>query len=222
MNVHSDGRVARREKNREAVLDAVVELFADGGVNPAVEEVSARSGVSTRSVYRYFHHRDDLLLAAMRHLDQRIRETIRLDDIGVGPLDERIDRFVRYRVERYLRLAPLMRAVRASQTGTLAIATGDVDGNGDADGAGRPGGTDASAEAATDERVRLRNELAAHFATEFDELAGRERTNALTIVDLGFQFEAFDYLYGASGGDAAELAAMLRHLLLLHFDALAS
>ncbi len=43
-----DGRTARRDRNSDAVLDAVHELFVEGQLVPTVEEVAARSGVSTR------------------------------------------------------------------------------------------------------------------------------------------------------------------------------
>ena len=45
----ADGRTARRDRNREAVLDAVLDLFADGAIAPAPAEVAARSGVSRRA-----------------------------------------------------------------------------------------------------------------------------------------------------------------------------
>ena len=52
-----DGRTARRDRNRDAVLDAVIELFTEGHVGLVAADVAERSGVSLRSVYRYF---DDL------------------------------------------------------------------------------------------------------------------------------------------------------------------
>ena len=52
-----------------AVLDAVHQLFVEGHHEPAAEEVAARSGVSLRSIYRYFPDREQLLVAALRLLD---------------------------------------------------------------------------------------------------------------------------------------------------------
>jgi AcrR family transcriptional regulator len=93
--VTGDGRVARRERNRSAVLDAVVELFEAGNTEPAVEDVSDLSGVSSRSIYRYFHHRDELVRAAMWHLMARVETQMPLADIGKGSLDEAVDRAAR-------------------------------------------------------------------------------------------------------------------------------
>jgi AcrR family transcriptional regulator len=60
-----DGRTARRRRNTDAVLDAVHELFVEGHLFPTVEDVAARSGLSLRSIYRYFPDRDELLQAAL-------------------------------------------------------------------------------------------------------------------------------------------------------------
>ncbi|MEI2697696.1 MAG: hypothetical protein V9E94_04890 [Microthrixaceae bacterium] len=41
----TDGRTARRERNRAVVLDAVLDLFAEGGSpNPTPDQVAERSG----------------------------------------------------------------------------------------------------------------------------------------------------------------------------------
>lgn len=107
-----DGRTARRDRNRLAVLDAVLGLFEEGNLNPGVHEVADRSGVSLRSVYRYFEDLDELITAAIdRHLE-RTRPLFDIDRIGEGPLGERIHRFT----ERRLRLFDAMRVIyRASR-----------------------------------------------------------------------------------------------------------
>jgi len=67
----ADGRAARRERNVNAVLDVVVELFTEGALFPTVDQVSKRSGVSVRSIYRYFADPVDLHDAAIkRHREQ--------------------------------------------------------------------------------------------------------------------------------------------------------
>ena len=52
--VPGDGRLARRDRNRIAVLDAAIELFAEGVLDPTPDDVATRAGISARSVYRYF------------------------------------------------------------------------------------------------------------------------------------------------------------------------
>jgi AcrR family transcriptional regulator len=104
-----DGRTARRDRNRAAVLDAMIELFAEGHIPPTAPEAAERSGVSLRSVYRYFDDHDQLVIAAVIHHAQRIDRLFWLDRVGEGPLDERIDRLVDHRLALYEAVAPVAR-----------------------------------------------------------------------------------------------------------------
>ena len=74
-----DGRRLRREANRQAVIDALVSLYADGHYLPSAAEVAERSGLSPRSVFRYFDDTDDLTRAAFR---RRLTAYARDRDLG--------------------------------------------------------------------------------------------------------------------------------------------
>lgn len=119
--VEVDGRTARRDRNRLAVLDAVVELFSEDDLDPSPEDVARRSGVSMRSVYRYFSDPEELLRAAIqRHLDGVLPLT-RIHAIGEGPRSERIERFVSSRLRLYEAIAPSARAARVAATRNAII-----------------------------------------------------------------------------------------------------
>jgi AcrR family transcriptional regulator len=49
-----DGRVTRGERNREAIVDALLACYESGTLQPSVPEVAARAGVSVRSVHNHF------------------------------------------------------------------------------------------------------------------------------------------------------------------------
>jgi len=49
-----DGRVTRGTRNREAIVDALLECYEAGTLRPSVPEVAARAGVSVRSVHNHF------------------------------------------------------------------------------------------------------------------------------------------------------------------------
>jgi TetR/AcrR family transcriptional regulator, regulator of autoinduction and epiphytic fitness len=49
-----DGRVTRGERNREAIVDALLACYEDGILRPSVPEVAERAGVSARSVHNHF------------------------------------------------------------------------------------------------------------------------------------------------------------------------
>lgn len=108
--VRVDGRTARRDRNREAVLDAVLDLFGEDAASPSPDEVATRSGVSLRSVYRYFDDMDSLIRAAMaRHLD-RVQPLFSVDGLGEGPLPDRVERQVDQRLRLFEAAGPIMRA----------------------------------------------------------------------------------------------------------------
>jgi AcrR family transcriptional regulator len=108
-----DGRHLRREQNREAVLDAMVELFEEGNLTPTTGEVAVRAGLSPRSLFRYFDDIDDLNRAA---IDRQLHEAQPLLDPDVAldaPLEARIDALVTTRARLWDAIAPAARAARA-------------------------------------------------------------------------------------------------------------
>lgn len=109
----ADGRVARRERNINAVLDVVLEMFAEESLFPTMEQAAARSGLSLRSLYRYFADPGELLEATIRRNRERTVPLTRLHAIGTGPLDARIDDFVAMRLRLYDAVAPEYRATLA-------------------------------------------------------------------------------------------------------------
>ena len=105
-----DGRTARRDRNRDAVLDAVLELFAEGQLEPSAADAAARSGVSLRSVYRYYEDLESLLRAAIARSLELNLPFFEIDGLGEGPLAERIDRLVSRRLTLYDHVGGMARA----------------------------------------------------------------------------------------------------------------
>ena len=62
-------RERRRQETADLILDAVLDLMAEAGIDGlTMEAVAERVGVSLRTVYRYFPDRASLLTAALaRH-----------------------------------------------------------------------------------------------------------------------------------------------------------
>jgi AcrR family transcriptional regulator len=195
--VTGDGRVARRERNRTAVLDAVVDLFEAGNTDPAVEDVSDLSGVSSRSIYRYFHHRDELVRAAMWHLAARIEPQMQLADIGKGSLDDRIDRFVKHRLSVFTVVAPITRAARQAAQ-SLDLSSDEFEAG----------------------QLILRQQFLDHFAPEFATLGGQALTRAVVAAELAFQFDSFEYLNASFEGNVDEMGYLLRRQLRILLGAL--
>jgi len=168
------------------VLDAVIGIFEEGDIDPSVDDVAERAGVSNRSIYRYFDHRDHLMRAAVTHAMRRVIPEIRLDDIGVGAFDDRIARFVDHRMQMYQRLAPITRAAKRAAQSEPIIAEEFEAG-----------------------RLVLRRSFLDHFAEEFAPLGSAERTRAVLTAELAFQFEAFEFLWSSTNGQVVEMRTIL-------------
>src|SRR4051812_46447745 len=79
-----DGRRARRDQNREAVLDALGAFYDEGVYTPSTAEIAERAGLSPRSLFRYFDDVDDLNRAA---IERQVTRAQPLLDPGVQPGD---------------------------------------------------------------------------------------------------------------------------------------
>lgn len=111
-SIAPDGRRARRDRNRVAVVDAVYELLVTGVTSPGAEQIAQRAGVSVSSVFRYFDGLDDLHEQTIARHFELHAEFFNLRDPGTGPLPDRIERFVDSRLELYERIAPVARVAR--------------------------------------------------------------------------------------------------------------
>ena len=127
--------------------------------------------MSYRSVYRYFDDRTDLMLSAITRVMGELWPIFDIENLGDGPLDERVDRLIAVRLAAYRQLAPLTRSAVHRRVTEPAVAQGY-------------------------DQVRqyLREQLAQQFAPELAALPADERAVALAALDTMFQFEALDYL----------------------------
>lgn len=105
-----DGRTARAQRTREAIVESLIGLLEDGAVQPSVEEIAARAGVSERSVFGHFHDRETLFAAVADAMEHRVRAQWGELPPPSAPLDERIDAFVAQRARTYELIAPVRRA----------------------------------------------------------------------------------------------------------------
>jgi AcrR family transcriptional regulator len=181
----ADGRTARRDRNRRAVLDAVIELFAED-VEPSPEAVAQRSGLSPRSVYRYFVDRDALVRAAIERQLELVYPLYLIHALGEGDLAERIDRFVHSRLRLYEAVADSARAARHRAWRDPVI---------------------REQVAAT--RVALREQVALQFAPELDALDATPRRTTLAAIDALSQFDSLEYLRHAQGLSRGAVRAIL-------------
>jgi TetR/AcrR family transcriptional regulator, regulator of autoinduction and epiphytic fitness len=108
----ADGRSRRRDRNREAVIQAMLELVREGDLSPATADIADRAGVSHRSVFRYFDDVSDLIREAFNVEFAMAVDVATISDIGEGPLAHRIDQVVDTRIHVYEGMFNVSRAAR--------------------------------------------------------------------------------------------------------------
>jgi len=190
-----DGRTARRDRNRDAVLDAVIELFAEGVLDPPAPAVADRSGVSLRSVHRYFEDRESLVRAAIARNLERIAPLFEVPGLGEGPFVERVERFVVVRLRLYDATAPMARAALLRAASNPIIA-----------------------ERLEATRTGLREQLEAMFAPELDALPPAERRAMAAAADVLCGFEAMEHLRVQRGFSAAKARDVVLRALAALLD----
>ena len=79
-------RRADAVRNREKVIAAAEQVFAERGIEAGIPEIAERAGVGKGTVYRNFETKDDLvaaiLIRRMNRFDQDILEALESDDPG--------------------------------------------------------------------------------------------------------------------------------------------
>jgi TetR/AcrR family transcriptional regulator, regulator of autoinduction and epiphytic fitness len=165
-----DGRSARRDRNRLAVIDAAIELFAEGNLRPDSNSIAQRCGLSPKSVSRYFDDLDALIASAAARQMELVFPLYQIHAIGQGPLAHRVDDFVRVRLEAYEAMAATFRAASL-----LALSQPRVQKH------------------LIDAESLARKQIEAHFATELEVLPPPQRQSRVAAIDALMQSETLDY-----------------------------
>lgn len=120
-----DGRTARRERGRAAVVDAAFELISEGQVPPDVNDLAARSGVSVSSIFRYFDGLADVQVQAMHRFEERFDHLFRLEDRSSGSRSERVHVFVDKRLSLFNEVGVLLAVARLRGLENSVLAEGN-------------------------------------------------------------------------------------------------
>jgi AcrR family transcriptional regulator len=166
-----DGRRAWRDRNLKAVVDALLDLFAEGNLRPGADEIAARSGVSRRSVFRYFDDLDSLDRVALERQADRVSHLLDLADLGEGAIEDRIDRLIAQRLRLFEAILPVARVSRLRAPFEPVVADGLVRG-----------------------RRQFRRQVERHFADELGSLGRSQRNATLGAAEVLCSFEAYELL----------------------------
>jgi TetR/AcrR family transcriptional regulator, regulator of autoinduction and epiphytic fitness len=164
-----DGRHARRDRNKVAVVDAYLDLIRQGNSRPSVAEVAERSGVSHRSVFRYFSDKDEMARTSIQREQERMQPILsRKIDTSAG-FEERVGALVALRVELFEAIAPVARLSRSLAVSQPLLKNQLEVG-----------------------RAELRNSLRRTFARELSKFPDQLGAEVLATLDVVTSFEAYE------------------------------
>jgi AcrR family transcriptional regulator len=177
----TDGRLLRRQRNRYAVVEALLDLYSEGKLSPSTEEIAARSGLSPRSLFRYFDDVGDLTRTAMTRQTDRILPVLEIDAQPETDPAIKIEVLVNQRFRLFDLFGNLSR-LRAPFQPVLA-------------------------EMLARNRNFLRSQVEWLFGPELAAMDEGHRGNALAALDILTSFESYDLLtgFGELAGERATL-----------------
>ena len=125
LEMQVDGRVARSERTREAIAEALLALLEEGVQRPRALEIAKRADVAVRTVFQHFDDMEGLYAEILRRQSERIAPFL-------APLDphrstaDKVRTLVEMRDNMYALAAPLrrgmMRVEAAAKSKTFNIA----------------------------------------------------------------------------------------------------
>jgi TetR/AcrR family transcriptional regulator, regulator of autoinduction and epiphytic fitness len=110
----ADGRVLRGRRNREAVVEALLGLVAEGDLNPTARAIAERAGISRRSVFQHFADVESIYEAAGHRVGATLLPLLQPVDTTL-PLARRVEAFFGVRQALLETVDPIARAARVRE-----------------------------------------------------------------------------------------------------------
>ena len=173
------------------VVDAYLDLIREGNPRPSVAEVAERSGVSHRSVFRYFADKDELARTSIERQENVVAPMLAITIDPRASLEDRVDLVVRHRLELFETIAPVARLSR-SLAQMQPILQSEL----------------------TKARSFFRAQVKRAFALEFARMDKARAATTLAVVDVLCSFEAAELLCADQGLSLDRAGDALRDALL--------
>lgn len=117
---NTDGRIARGERTREAIMDAHRACLLEGVLKPTGRLLAERAGISLRTLWSHFNDLEAVMSASAQEWlerDAALRVAIAPDE----RLDRRLDAYCRMRVARLEQIAPAARSAALGEPFSPAL-----------------------------------------------------------------------------------------------------
>ena len=164
-------------RRRVRAIDAFMDLVLEGNLPPTPKQVAERAGISMATFFRYFENLNSLRQDAAARMLERF-PLFDVENIGEGPLVERVEHFVALRVALWEKVNLLARLQRS-------IALQDSD----------------AAQMINHVRDVMGSQVREHFSPELRDLTTAQRDDAVALIATLTSVESweqFRHAYGRS------------------------
>ena len=104
-----DGRTARSERTRNAIVDAQLQLIREGDLRPTADRIAKQAGVSLRALWSHFADMEALFAASGQRVLE-VRDDSHRPIPPKLPLGDRIEAYCRQRARLLEQIAPTAKA----------------------------------------------------------------------------------------------------------------
>jgi AcrR family transcriptional regulator len=115
-----DGRTARSERTRNAIVEAHVALILEGDLRPTADRIARQAGVSLRALWSHFADMETLFAASGQRILARRDEAYEPIPKDL-PLPARIDAYCRQRARLLEQIAPAAKAASLKEPFSPAL-----------------------------------------------------------------------------------------------------
>jgi AcrR family transcriptional regulator len=186
---NADGRRARSERSKAAVVDAMLGFARDGVYEPTSIEIAERAGITQRTLFRHFGTIDDIFVALVERQTDFVTPFLLPMD-RTGTVGDRVHRLVDNRTELYMAIAPIRRA-------GLRIATQH----------------EVISEALALMTARIHAQIEELFENDLTRVDRRTRQLVVDAIDTATSWEVWDRLHSVRRLGRARIAATMAQLV---------
>lgn len=180
-----DGRSARAQRTRDAIVDACISLVEEGELRPTAPTVAERAQVSVRSVFQHFDDLPSLHTAVIARVTERMSSLLVPVPSGL-PLEDRVTAIVSHRATLFEAATPYRRAANVHGPFAPEIRRSVRDAN-----------------------RYLRHDVERTFAPELAGRAAADREELLLGLATVLSWAAWDALRSEEGCDVGQAQAVV-------------
>ena len=185
-----DGRLARSQRTREAVVDALLELLNEGDLQPTAQRIAQRANVSLRLVFHHFEDLETIYAEVQRRQIERTAPMLHPAISPTAPLNKRITEMVAQRTRILEFISPVRRhaVLRAPFAPTIANLLAGA-------------------------REMARDQIAEVFERELIAMPAAERRDVLNALAVAMSWESWEFMRRQQGQSEADARRVMERTI---------